>query len=312
MKIIEEFKKLQLASKIKLKYKKYLIDLFCGSTSLDFGIEISFLEGKEINKQYEKFSLLTVKRKAELFVVIHSKVNNYAELEVFASLIEYVLFELSKKEIASPLDIKKYIDDWLYFSNGKSLELSMEKQIGLIGELYILKKLIKEFPKSNQLNNWQGPEGSKIDFIFSDKFGVEVKSRMQPFKDWISISSVEQLDNSLKNQHMVVCDFLPSDTGLTIRKIMDEIIIMLNDRDLANILIEKTNKVKYDYFKNYSNLIKVNLLGINVFDTKSNNFPYLKKGEDLRVDKIKYDINIRNEQKIEFTDTTSNVRRQLE
>ena len=87
---------------------------------------------------------------------------------------------------------------------------------------------------------------------------------------------------------------------------------MLNDRDLANILIEKTNKVKYDYFKNYSNLIKVNLLGINVFDTKSNNFPYLKKGEDLRVDKIKYDINIRNEQKIEFTDTTSNVRRQQE
>ena len=311
MRIIKEFNKLKLTSKIKLKYKKYLIDLFCGSTSLDFGIEISFLEGRKINKQYDKFSLLTVRRKEVSYVVIRSKVKSYAELEVFASLIEYVLFELSKKELASPLDIKKFIDDWLYFSNGKSLELSMEKQIGLIGELYILKKLIKEFPKSNQLNNWQGPEGSKIDFIFSDKFGVEVKSRMQPFKDWISISSVEQLDNALKKQHMVVCDFLPSDTGFTVREIMDEIIIILNDRDLANILIEKTNKVKFDYFKNYSNLIKVNLLCINVFDTKSNNFPYLKKGEELRVDKIKYAINIRNEQKIEFTDTTSNVRRQL-
>ena len=312
MKIIEEFKKLQLSSKIRLKYKKYSIDLFCGSRALDFGIEISFLKGREVNKQYEKFSLLTMKRKEKLFIVINSKVDNYADLEVFSSLVEYVIFELSKKEIATPSDIKKYIDDWLNFSNGRSLELSIEKQIGLIGELSILKKLIKEFPKSNQLNNWQGPEGSKIDFIFSDKFGVEVKSRIQPFKDWISISSLEQLDNSLKYQHMVICDFVPSDSGITIREIVDEIILILNDRDLANILIEKISKVKYDYFRNYSNLIKVNLLGINVYDTKSNNFPYLKKGKDLRVDKIKYDINIRNEQKIEFTDTTSNIRRQLE
>ena len=249
MKIIEEFKKLQLSSKIRLKYKKYSIDLFCGSRALDFGIEISFLKGREVNKQYEKFSLLTMKRKAKLFIVIDSKVDNYADLEVFSSLVEYVIFELSKKEIATPSDIKKYIDDWLNFSNGRSLELSIEKQIGLIGELSILKKLIKEFPKSNQLNNWQGPEGSKIDFIFSDKFGVEVKSRIQPFKDWISISSLEQLDNSLKYQHMVICDFVPSDTGITIREIVDEIIQILNDRDLANILIEKTSKVKYDYFR---------------------------------------------------------------
>ena len=52
---------------------------------------------------------------------------------------------------------------------------------------------------------------------------------------------------------------------------------------------EKLRKVGYDYFADYSNLIKVSLFGQTYYDTKDVAFPVLKKGADLRIDKIKYD-----------------------
>ena len=312
MKIINQFKRLQKNSKIKLRYQQHITNLFCGIGNLDFGVEIKVSKGKAVKKKYEKFLIHSENIKESTFMIIRANVDNQKELEVFANLIEYILFEISKKNKLTPSDIKTYIEEWLNFSNGKPLQISIERQIGLIGELIFLSKMMKEFPKSDQLNNWQGPEGAKIDFIFSDKFGVEIKSRIQPFKDWIKISSIEQLDNSLIDQHMVVCDFLPSDSGNTLKKLSDDIIELLNDRDQTNRFIEKMSKAKFDYFHDYSNLIKVNSLGVSVYNTKNNDFPFLKKGEDLRIDKINYEINISNLKTIEFSETISKAHNQLE
>jgi hypothetical protein len=312
MKIINQFRRLQEESKVVLRYRKYQTEVFCGKGSLDYGIEIIVSSGKYIKKEYDKFVLSTEERGADKAVIIRSLVANEDELEVFAYLIEYVLFELGKKVQASPSDIKKYIEDWLYFSNGNSPVIAVELQIGLIGELLVFADLTEAFPESNHLNNWHGPEGAKIDFVFSDTFGLEVKSRIQPFKDWISISSAEQLDNDLEGQHLAVCDFVPSDSGKTLKNYADEVITLLDDRDRANDLIEKMRKVKFDYFSDYSNLIKVNLYKQAYYDTRDGTFPILRKGPDLRIDKIKYDINISGLEKIEFTDTLAKVRNQQE
>lgn len=312
MKIINQFKRLQKGSKVALRYRKYRSEVFCGDAIFDYGIEIMVSSRKSVNKEYEKFILSTEQRGENKGVIIRSLVENEDELEVFAYLIEYVLFELGKKDNASSTDIKKYIDDWLHFSRGKAPEISITKQVGLIGELIIFSELIKEFPESNQFNNWQGPEGAKIDFIFSDKFGLEVKSRIQPFKDWISISSAEQLDNDLEGQHMAVCDFLQSDTGQTLKRFTSEIMTVLDDQDKVNELIEKLRKVGYDYFADYSNLIKVSLFRQTNYDTRDGAFPVLRKGAELRIDKIKYDVNISGLESVEFTDTLSKIRSQLE
>jgi hypothetical protein len=312
MKIISQFRKLQEGSKIALRYRKYITEVFHGNRMYDFGVKITIASGRPVSKEYEKFSLFTEKQESDLAVIINSKVESEDELEVFAYLIEYVLFELSKKNAATPVDIKKYIDDWIHFSNGKAPEISIEKQVGLIGELLVFADLTKAFPASNQLNNWHGPEGAKIDFVFSDMFGLEVKSRIQPFNDWISISSAEQLDNNLDSQHMAVCDFLPSDSGKTLKEYSDDVISLLDDRDRANDLIEKMRKAKFDYFTDYSNLIKVTLFSQAYYDTKDGGFPILRKGHDLRIDKIKYNINISGLVTIEFRDTLSKVRSQQE
>lgn len=312
MKIINQFKKLLPESKIALRFRKNPTEIFCGTGKFDYGLEITLSTGRPVAKEYERFTLNTVESKNEKTVVIKSTVINEEELEVFGSLLEYVLFELAKKSRATPTDIKNYVDNWLSFSSGKKSEISIEKQVGLIGELLILRDLVKEFPRINHLNNWHGPGGSKIDFVFSERFGLEVKSRVQPFKDWISISSLEQLDNDLEGQHMVVCDFLPTDTGFTLREITDEVIVLLDDRDKANELIEKMRKIDFDYFRDYTYLIKVSPFKQTCFDTKSVGFPVLRKVIDLRIDKIKYDININGLETINFSDTISTIRNQLE
>jgi hypothetical protein len=312
MKIINQFRRLQEGSKVALRYKKYPTEVFRTNGTLDYGIEILLSSKKSVNKKYEKFIISTEKRGSKTAVIIQSLVQKEAELELFANLIEYVLFELGKKKGAIVSDIKKFIDDWLHFSRGKAPEISIAKQVGLLGELIIFSELIKEFPESNQFNNWHGPEGGKIDFIFSDKFGLEVKSRIQPFKDWVSISSAEQLDNDLDSQHIAVCDFVSSDSGQTIKEFINHLMIILNDHDKANEMIQKLSKVGYDYFKHYSNLIKVSLFRQTCYDTKDGTFPILVKGADLRIDKIKYDINIRGLAAVEFTETLAKVRSQLE
>jgi hypothetical protein len=312
MKIINQFLKLQKDSKFALRFHKYSTEVFCGSGPLEFGVKILLSNGKPLVKEYEKFKLYAALNNTERIVFIESKVENTGELVLFAHLIEYILFELGKKSNATPVDIKNSIDDFLKFSSGKASEISIEKQIGLIGELLIFQDLLDEFPDSNQLNNWHGPEGYKIDFIFSNKFGIEVKSRIQPFKDWISISSSEQLDNDLEAQHLAVCDFLPSDTGKTLKDITDEVIIKLDDHEKVNEFIEKMRKGKFDYFTNYSNLIKVTLFKKSYFDTKTDSFPILKREQNIRIDKIKYDININGLTTINFMDSLAKIRSQLE
>ncbi len=307
MRIISQFKKLKYGSKLTLRYRKYPIDLFLDNNKFEFGILIRLPLGKLVYKDYDKFTLSTEQSTKSIILIFKAKVETEEELELFANLIEYILFELSKKDNASPSHVKKYIDDWLKFSSNKSNELSIEKQIGLIGELVILNNLLNLLPNTNQLNNWHGPDGAKIDFIFSNKFGLEVKSRIQPFKDWITISSVEQLDNNLDSQHLVVCDFLPSDNGKTIKEFTDELIMLMDDRDKANDLIKKLSNANYNYFSNYTNLIKVTLYRETVYDTKDGFFPILNKSLDLRIDKIKYDINLNGLNFISFTESISKV-----
>lgn len=313
MKIINKFKKLRKGSKLKLKFKKHSIYIFCTPENSEYGIEI-ILQGKFkfVHKEYSKFILTTEKRNEDSVIILESVKINKNELEVYSYLIEYMLFELNKIEKVNPLRVKKIVDDWTKFSKRRISEISIKKQIGLIGELIFLKKLIEYFPENNQLNNWNGPEGFKIDFIFSQNFGVEVKSRIQPFKDWISISSIEQLDNELNMQHLLVYDFLPNENGNTLSEYVDDILNTFDDYDQTSIFLEKLKKVSYDHFNKYENLVKVSLFKHQIYNIKNGDFPILKKPEDLRIDRISYQININNIDFFEINTTLATIRNQLE
>ena len=129
MKIINQFQKLKKNSKIALRLRTSHIDIFLGDDDFAYGVEIKLEACKNVNKKYERLSLQTIKRGHENFILIKSKIDNENELVVFAYLIEYLIFELSKRINYTSQTIKKILDDWHSFSKEKTKQISIEKQI---------------------------------------------------------------------------------------------------------------------------------------------------------------------------------------
>ena len=71
--------------------------------------------------------------------------------------------------------------------------LSLEKQIGLLGELLVLRDLI-QLGKTDALNSWLGPEGGEHDFKFVE-FDLEVKTTISEKRSH-RIGSLSQLTPS--------------------------------------------------------------------------------------------------------------------
>lgn len=88
--------------------------------------------------------------------------------------------------------IKFSINNWYHFLDKENKDLSFEEKIGIIGELYVLEKVL-ETKQLDLLKCWVGPLGGEKDFIFSDGFDFEVKSTCKETKHIHRISNTKQL-----------------------------------------------------------------------------------------------------------------------
>ncbi len=88
------------------------------------------------------------------------------------------------------------------FARAKGQLLSIERQRGLFGELYLLQLLLKSTSKHyDVISSWTGPEGSNQDFTF-DKTAVEVKTSISNHPI-INVSNEEQLNfNNWNNLYL--------------------------------------------------------------------------------------------------------------
>ena len=82
---------------------------------------------------------------------------------------------------------------WLRFLRAGRKGLSIERQIGLWGELHILRRIAVERSWPTALSWWTGPSHASHDFSI-DSLAIEVKSTLSEQKS-VRISSLEQLDN---------------------------------------------------------------------------------------------------------------------
>lgn len=74
--------------------------------------------------------------------------------------------------------------------------LSAERQIGLYGELVVLKRFIEAgCSPAKAIEGWQGPVGANQDFMFGTA-ALEVKSTAMNTESLISVSSERQLDDT--------------------------------------------------------------------------------------------------------------------
>lgn len=114
-------------------------------------------------------------------------------------LIEKSLNEFSENNAIEKV-IRRY-DDWLKYFNTSTRNqlLSNIQQIGLLGELSLLKELLRNSHSATEVvKAWSGPEGGDRDFTFKDNW-IEVKATSLSSTK-ITISSVEQLDSDTKGQ----------------------------------------------------------------------------------------------------------------
>jgi hypothetical protein len=94
---------------------------------------------------------------------------------------------------------------WQYFlKRNTDDKLSKEEQIGLIGELLVLKKyILSQYCALDSVNFWTGADSDVQDFFIDDK-RVEVKTCSSPSKNEVCISSLQQLFNAECPIYLVV------------------------------------------------------------------------------------------------------------
>ena len=80
------------------------------------------------------------------------------------------------------------------FNKNPDETLSKEKQVGLYGELLLIKELVDEgFNPTDIVDSWKGPDGEDKDFQING-YGIEIKSSAKTDRIVI-INNIRQLDN---------------------------------------------------------------------------------------------------------------------
>ena len=146
------------------------------------------------------------------------------------------------------------------FENERYEGLSIEEQIGLIGELIQLEKIIQiGVTQENALSYWKGPDQGIHDFVHP-KYTVEVKTTTVK-KNKIKINNIKQFDYTFyKNLFLCVVFINKSLDGFT--------------------LVELIKKINKDFFE------KLNLT--NIFNNKLLNLGYLDIHNKFYQDKFNF------------------------
>lgn len=145
------------------------------------------------------------KRKDGKYAISFTLVNKEQE-DVFISMASDII-EFSKNEETSKnalsLVLRRYAA-WLNLLDHKrSAFLSINDQQGLLAELIFLKEEIQRGRQpSDAVAGWVGPEGASQDFDYENCW-YEIKSTSVSSSQ-VTISSVEQLDNSSKGELVVL------------------------------------------------------------------------------------------------------------
>jgi hypothetical protein len=164
------------------------------------------------------------------FTLLSSYRENDLLLSLAADLLQpnnLVLFENYQEENYVAW-MRNQLLRWVsYYRNISEEVMSRERQLGLIGELQILKSYLQD---GYQLSCWRGPFGDPHDFHCVNHHR-EVKSRLVSSKEHIKINGAEQLhhDGELL---LTVLHYLDHNHGYSLYDLIDHITPLLQVNDL--------------------------------------------------------------------------------
>ncbi|MBC8770437.1 PD-(D/E)XK motif protein [Arenibacter sp. BSSL-BM3] len=123
-------------------------------------------------------------------------------LDEFTGVFKEILILIEDESVAPIQSVHDIMQAWVSFwSRPQTGLLNVEEQIGLIGELQVLKKLIP-VNLTLALDCWNGPLGGKFDFTFTD-WSFEVKATRSDRRVHI-VNGIDQLEPNRNNKLAII------------------------------------------------------------------------------------------------------------
>lgn len=166
------------------------------------GFPTSVVPAAEKLPDGQGFSLIRVEANGNWMTWLALTRNPHGSLELFASMIEDVVRALECEPDADEQRLLRIflgrIRAWQEFMRKGAQGLSPEAEIGLIGELLLLRTIIHSgMPPTQAVESWVGPLGGIQDFEIGAG-ALEVKTTLSPAGFPAKIGSLEQLDDSAR------------------------------------------------------------------------------------------------------------------
>lgn len=217
---------------------------------------------KQIGKQFLKrfkgveIQILPFEDKYELVIILLETTLD----DIFILLINDIIEELQviSTEIEAVNAIHMKINEWRRLFERLSTEgLNAEKQVGLYGELWVIKRLIEcGIEETEVIQSWLGTSGSNHDFSFGT-ISVEVKTTRANYPT-LKITNEFQLDTEGLEHLFVILLAVEVREGLqdTLPSIIADIQNILRDNlPILNLFEQKLQEIGYfrDHEEDYKN-----------------------------------------------------------
>ncbi|MFE2300444.1 PD-(D/E)XK motif protein [Streptomyces sp. NPDC059445] len=156
---------------------------------------------------------------------------------VFSALLADLLNHLVSTSAAPAAGVTRRVATWQrMLGRGLGQALGLEEQVGLFGELLVLRDFVIPAVQDNAVTAWAGPRGGAKDFLWR-RWGLEVKTTISSQRyARCRIHGEEQLDvGALTTLLLAHQTLLRDPTGTSLPDLVDE---LRNDQGLAGQLTE--------------------------------------------------------------------------
>ena len=221
--------------------------------------------------------------------------NNREDIEIFLVLCNDLISVLASYEVDEDMIAKVALRllRWKKLLQQETLNrFSLQKQMGLFGELIFIKEVLKEsIGLEDSIRFWAGPKFEKQDFILESS-AIEIKTYKTAGENIIEISSKEQLYTPKENLYLVVYALSEHYNGQSVKDLVDDILNEISDLTIQDTFIN--NVEDYGYIRE---LIKEPLVTFNIdqrsFYKVEREFPRIIPSEvSMGIKRIKYSIDL--------------------
>lgn len=229
------------------------------------------------------------------------ELNNSKMHELFRILCENLTSKifLEQDETKVYTKVIQRLNEWeKFFSKANAGGLNPSEQIGLYGELWVMRELIRTgVSREVAIQSWVGCEGEIHDFQLK-KWAIEVKVSGTRNPDIITISSEHQLDK-LNLDDLSICNIIigvKNQSGETLIEIVSSCRELLSN-DYQNLVLFDTKLLYAGYFDNDIELYEGKgyyFNGIRVYDVR-NDFPKITPNDiPNSINQVKYKLDLKN------------------